>query len=85
MPAHESDAQPDPRMKAQQQIHEQEHQRMFGIIPAFNTTYRSDAVSLTGKEKITLAFRGAVDPVTFGTAFLVAGIHEGLDSDPGFG
>lgn len=58
---------------------------MFGVIPAFNTSYRSDAVSLTPKEKIGLAFHSAVDPVTFATAFLVAGYRETLDDDPGFG
>ncbi len=51
----------------------------------FNTSYRGNAVSLTSKEKMSLAFRSAVDPVTFGTAFAVAGLHEGLDNDPGFG
>lgn len=75
----------DARKKAQQQLNEQEHQRVLGIVPAFNTSYRTDAVSLTAKEKISLAFRSAVDPITFATAFVVAGLHEGLDDDPGFG
>lgn len=81
-PQPESD---DARKKAQQQINEQEHQRVLGVLPAFNTSYRADAVSLTAKEKISLAFRSAVDPITFATAFVVAGLHEGLDDDPGFG
>jgi hypothetical protein len=75
----------DARKKAQQQIKEEEHQRVLGILPAFGTSYRLDAVSLTRKEKISLAFRSAVDPITFATAFVVAGLHEGLDDDPGFG
>ena len=75
----------DARKKAEQQINEEEHQRVLGILPAFNTSYRLDAVSLTRKEKISLAFRSAVDPITFATAFVVAGLHEGLDDDPGFG
>jgi hypothetical protein len=70
--------------KAQQQIKEQEKQRVLGIVPAFNTSYRSDAVSLTAKQKISVAFRSAVDPVTFATAMLVAGYGEALDSDSGF-
>ena len=74
----------DARKKAQQQINEQEHQRVLGIIPAFNTSYRGDAVSLTRKEKMALAFRSSIDPITFATAFVVAGLHEGLDDDPGF-
>jgi hypothetical protein len=73
------------REKAQEQIKEQEHQRVLGILPAFNTSYRGDAVSLTAKEKISLAFRSAVDPVAFGTALVIAGLNEGLDNDSEFG
>lgn len=73
------------RERAQQQIKEQEHQRVLGVLPAFNTSYRGDAVSLTAKEKISLAFRSSIDPVAFGSAFVIAGVHEGLDEDSGFG
>ncbi len=73
------------RERAAEQIKEQEHQRVFGIIPAFNTSYRNDAVSLTRKEKMSLAFHSAVDPVTFATAFFVAGINEMNDDDSDFG
>ena len=84
-PATESSTEETQRKKAAEQIKEQEHQRVLGILPAFNTSYRGDAVSLTPKEKISLAFRSAVDPVTFATAFFVAGLHEGLDDDSDFG
>jgi hypothetical protein len=82
--ATQSDTVQAQREKAAQQIKEQEKQRVLGVLPAFNTSYRSDAVSLTAKEKISLAFRSAVDPVTFGTAILVAGYGEAADSDSGF-
>jgi hypothetical protein len=75
----------DARKRAQQEINEQKHQRILGILPAFNTSYRMDAVSLTKKEKISLAFSSAMDPMSFGTAFVVAGLNEALDEDPGFG
>jgi len=74
----------DQHEKAEQQIKEQEHQRVLGIVPSFNVSYRSDAVSLTGWQKIRLAFRSSIDPVTFAAAFLVAGYHE-ADNDVGFG
>ena len=57
---------------------------MLGILPSFNVSYRSDAVSLTAGQKMRLAFRTSIDPVTFGTAFLVGGYHE-ADNDLGFG
>jgi len=72
------------RQKAEEQIKEQEHQRVLGILPSFNVSYRSDAVSLTASQKIHVAFRTSVDPVTFGMAFLVAGYHEAVN-DLGFG
>jgi len=74
----------NPQNKAAQQIKEQEKQRVLGILPSFNISYRSDAVSLTAKQKIGLAFRSTTDPVTFGVAFLVAGYHEGMHDNVGF-
>ena len=71
--------------KAEQQIKEQESQRVLGIVPSFNVSYRSDAVSLTAKQKLSLAFHSATDPVAFAVAFVAAGYHEVSDSDPGFG
>jgi hypothetical protein len=73
------------KQKAEQQIKEQEKQRTLGVIPAFNISYRQDAVSLTAGQKMSLAFHSAVDPVAFAAAFLVAGYHEALDDDTGFG
>jgi hypothetical protein len=73
------------RQKAEEQIKAQEHQRVMGIIPAFNISYLNDAVSLTPGQKFRLAFRSAVDPYTFAIAGIVAGIGEVNDSDPGFG
>jgi hypothetical protein len=70
--------------KADEQLKEQEKQRVLGVVPAFNTSYRFDAVSLTAGQKMSLAFRSSIDPVTFAAAFLVAGYHEALDDDTGF-
>jgi hypothetical protein len=84
-PATQADAEKSKREKAEEQLHEQEKQRVLGVVPSFNISYRSDAVSLTAAEKMKLAFRSATDPVAFGVAFVVAGGHEALDEDPGFG
>jgi hypothetical protein len=71
--------------RAEEQIKEQEKQRVVGIVPSFNISYRSDAVSLSAGQKMKLAFRSATDPVAFAAAFLVAGDHEAQDDDKGFG
>ena len=80
----QTDSHQGQRQKAREQIKEQEKQRILGIIPAFNTSYRNDAVSLTSKEKIGLAFRSAIDPVAFIPPFFVAGLSE-LNGNAGFG
>ncbi len=63
--------------KAAEQIKEQEKQRIVGILPSFNVTYRSDAASMSARQKIGLAFRSAIDPYTFGIAFVVSGFFRG--------
>ncbi len=83
-PAQPSETEKSQHQKAEEQLKEQEKQRVLGIVPSFNISYRSDAVSLTAAQKIKLAFRSSVDPVTFGAAFLVAGYHEGMHDDVGF-
>jgi hypothetical protein len=71
--------------KAEEQIKEQEQQRVVGILPSFNISYRADAVSLSAGQKMKLAFRSATDPVAFATALLVGGYHETSADDNGFG
>lgn len=77
----------DQRAKAHAQIKEEEHQRILWVLPAFNESYHSDAVPLTAKEKMGLAFHSATDPMTFAISFVVAGWGEAVNSstDRGFG
>lgn len=84
-PAQQSDAQQSQHQKAAQQLKEEEQQRVLGVVPTFSTTYHWDAASLSAGQKIELAFRSGIDPFTFAAAFLVAGYHEALDDDTGFG
>jgi hypothetical protein len=83
-PAIASSTEETQREKAEQQLQEEKKQRVLGVLPNFNITYRGDAVSLTAKQKISLALRSATDPVTFGVAIVVAGYGEAADSDSGF-
>src|SRR5208337_3496205 len=54
-PATPPGSQESKHQKAEEQIKQQEHQRVMGIIPSFNTSYISDAVSLTASQKVNLA------------------------------
>ncbi len=71
--------------KAEEQIKEEEKQRVAGVVPAFNVTYHSDAVSMTSGQKMRLSFRSAIDPVTFIGGLMGAGFKEAKDEDTGFG
>lgn len=68
------------RQIAEQQLKEQEQQRLAGVLPEFNVSYRSDAVSLSAGQKMRLAFRISTDKITVAFAVVTAGYHE-LDND----
>lgn len=73
------------RAKAQEQIQQQEHQRVLGVMASFNTTSNRDAVPMSPKQKFQLFFRSATDPWPFLLAGVVAGIGQADDSFPGYG
>lgn len=57
---------------------------MLGIIPEFNTVEADDAVPLTKGQKFDLWYKSSIDPFTFATAGLDAGIEQADDSYPGY-
>jgi len=61
---------------AEGQIKLQETQRVFGIVPNFYVSYVHDAVPLTFKEKIKLAWKTSEDPMTIGSVAFGAGIEQ---------
>jgi hypothetical protein len=71
--------------KAEQQLRQQEKQRIAGVVPNFNVSYDSDAAPLSRKQKLHLAFRTATDPVSFGVAAFDAGFSQAEDDFPGYG
>ncbi len=64
---------------AQQQLKEQEKQRVFGVIPDFYVSYVRDAAPLTPKQKFQLAWKSASDPVTLVGVGTLAGIDQAAD------
>ena len=58
---------------AQEQIKEQEKQRVLGIFPNFYVSYVPNAAPLTSKQKFELAWKTTVDPVRFLTVGAIAG------------
>jgi hypothetical protein len=72
------------REKGQEEVQEQEHQRVEGVVPTFNVTYHHDAVPLTAGQKMNLSLHSALDPFAFASAFLEAGYHEADNDLTGF-
>ncbi len=70
---------------AEQQVRQQEKQRIAGVVPNFNVSYNGDAVPLSPRQKLHIAFRSAVDPVTFGVAGVDAGRSQIQNEFPGYG
>jgi hypothetical protein len=68
-----------------EQVKEQTKQRILGIIPAFNATESSVAVTLSPKQKLRLAFRSAVDPFQFLIASIDSGISQAENDHAGYG
>ena len=74
-----------PAEVAEEQIKEQEKQRIFGIIPNFYVTYDPDPVPLSSKQKFRLAWKSTIDPVTFVAAGALAGFEQASDDFSGYG
>jgi Carboxypeptidase regulatory-like domain len=69
---------------AAEQLKAEEHQRVFGILPNFYTSYEKDPAPLTTKMKFQLALKVSVDPVTAAGVLGFAGIRQATNS-PKFG
>jgi hypothetical protein len=70
---------------AEEQIKEEEKQRVLGFIPNFNVSYVPNAAPLTSKQKFELALKTAYDPVTFVLTGAVAGSLQAHDDYNGYG
>jgi hypothetical protein len=68
------------REKAEEQLKEQERQRVAGVMATFNTTRNWDAVPLSPGQKFRLFFKSASDPWPFLLTGVVAGIGQAEDS-----
>jgi hypothetical protein len=70
---------------AQVQVQEQETQRILHIVPNFYVSYIPNAVPLTPKEKLGLAWKSSTDPFTFAGVAAIAGFQQAGDEFHGYG
>ena len=71
--------------RAEKELKQEEHQRAFGIVPAFNASLSQNAAPLTPGQKFRLAFKSATDPFTFAFAAVDASINQAEDDYHGYG
>jgi hypothetical protein len=70
---------------AEDEIKEEEKQRVLGVIPNFYVTYIPNAVPLSAKQKFELAWKTTVDPVNFGITGVIAGVQQAQNDFNGYG
>jgi hypothetical protein len=70
---------------AEQQIREQEQQRVFGVVPNFYISFNPDAAPLNPRQKFQLSWKARTDPVQFAFVAIVAAIQQPRDDYSGFG
>jgi hypothetical protein len=71
--------------KAKEELKEEEHQRILGIVPNFNTTNVQNAAPLSAGQKFQLSLHSAIDPFEFVAAALDAGLSQWRKDFPGYG
>jgi len=70
---------------AQQQIKEQEQQKLLAVIPNYYASYVADAAPMNPKQKFELAWKLVIDPSSFVIAGIIAGGEQANNSFPGYG
>ena len=70
---------------AEEQVQEEEKQRVLGFIPNFYVSYATHPAPLSSKQKFTLAWKTVIDPVSFGLIGVIAGIEQSQNSFSGYG
>jgi hypothetical protein len=70
---------------AEEQIKEEEKQRILGFIPNFYVTYLPNAAPLTPKQKFELAWKSMLDPVTFALTGVLAGGQQAHNDPSSYG
>jgi len=74
-----------PEEVAEGQIHDQEKQRLLGVIPNFYVSYDPHPVALTGRQKFQLAWKASIDPVSFGITGIIAAFEQADNTFAGYG
>ncbi len=70
---------------AQEQVIDEEKQRVLGFIPNFYVVYAPSAAPLNKRQKFSLAWKTLIDPVTILASGAFAGVEQADDAFSGYG
>jgi hypothetical protein len=70
---------------AAQQVHEEEKQRILGVVPNYYVSYYQETAPLRPRQKFDLAWRFTLDPVSFGIVGIIAGVRQANNTYSGYG
>jgi hypothetical protein len=70
---------------AQEQLRDEEKQRVLGIVPNFTVAYVEGAQPLNARQKFELVWKMSVDPFTLATTALSAGMDQANGNLEGYG
>jgi hypothetical protein len=70
---------------AQEQLNLEEQQRVMGVIPNYYVAYDPHALPLTPRQKFQLAWKTSVDPITWLTTGVFAGMEQASNTMIGYG
>ena len=70
---------------AQEEIKDEEKQRVLKVIPNFYVTYLHNATPLDKKQKFELAWKTVADPISFALIGAVAGVQQSQNDFKGYG
>jgi Carboxypeptidase regulatory-like domain len=70
---------------AEEQVRDEEKQRVMGFIPNFYVTYVPNAAPLSARQKFKLAWKTTIDPVSFGLVAAIAGVQQAQNDFSGYG
>lgn len=74
-----------PAAIAEEELKQEETQRVLGVFPNFYVTYVPNAPPLTSKQKYGLAWRSSIDPVTLLAVGVFAGAEQATNTFSGYG
>lgn len=70
---------------AEDQVKQEEHQRILGLVPNFYVSYVPNAERLSAKLKFQLAWKSSADAFTLLAVGAVAGVEQAANQWPGYG